>query len=162
MAITTVSVSAHGVHGAERQVFVGPAGPFDVRVRSTTAIGEVHVTVFVIESATGAQVPDATVFVAIQDADQERPLVGPEPASSIISGSNAYAATLLVEEPGAQALTGEVTSETVAGQGMFEVLVPITGPASQINWGLILVLLALVAFALWPVQKKRRQQGRGS
>ena len=157
VAIRPAVVSAHGPHEAERQVYVGSAGPFDVRVRSTTAVGEVHMTVFVTEQTTRVQVPDATVSLSLRDAVGDRPAVGPEQALSIIAGSNGYAAVLVVEESGTHVLSGRIASATVAGEGMFEARVPISRPGSQVNWGLILVLLALAVFALWPIRRRRRR-----
>ena len=159
-AVQPAAVSAHGLHGAERQVYVGPAGPFDARVRSTTAVGEVHVTVFVTERATGVQTPDAAVSVSLRDAAGERAPVGPEQASSVIVGSNAYTAVLFVEEPGVHVLTGRIVGPAAAAEGTFETRVSITRPGSGVNWGLVAVLLALAAFALWPFRRRRARSRR--
>ncbi len=161
MAAQPTVALAHGVHGSERQVYVGPAGPFEVRVRSTTAVGDVHVTVFVTEGVTGIVVPDATVMVSLRDESGELPDVGPERGVPIIAGSNGYVSVLAVEEPGARILVGQVASSGGLGNGMFEVPIPMTNADTSPNWGLVVVLLVLVAFAIWPMRRRNGKPRRG-
>ncbi len=139
-------------------MYVGPAGPFEVRVRSTTAVGDVHVTVFVTEGASGVLVPDATVMVSLRDESGESSDVGPEQGAPIIEGSNGYVSVLTVEEPGLRVLQGQIASSAVPGDGTFEVPIPITATGTGFNWGLMVVLLALVAFAVWPIRPRKRSR----
>ena len=153
--------SAHGIHRAERQVYLGPAGPFDVRVRASSAVGDVHVTVFVSETGRGAQIPDAAVLVSLRGDQAGLVDIGPETAEPIIPGSNGYLAVLTVEEPGSRVLMGLITSGSIAGSGTFEVPVPITRPGSEVNWGLIAVLAGLLGFAALPLRRKVGNSGGG-
>lgn len=70
-------------------------------------------------------------------------------------GSSSYVAALSVKEPGAWTIIGLITSETIFGEGRFEVVVPIGKPGSTVNWGLIVALVALFVFALWPIGRRQ-------
>ena len=150
-----LSVSAHGVDGTERQVLIGPVGPFEVTVRSTSSVSDVHVTVIVTERGTGVEVPDAEVLISIRAQEGWSEEIGPHQRMVNAPGSNAYVAVLSVKEPGTWTITGLITSENIFGEGRFEVAVPIGKPGSTVNWGLIVVLVALLVFALWPIGRRQ-------
>ncbi len=150
-ALGPLPVSAHGVGGTEREILVGPAGPFEVTVRSTSSVGDVHVTAIVTELGTGVGVTDAEVLISLRDQESRSKETGPHQRMANAPGSSAYVAALSVEEPGARTITGLITSETISGEGRFEVMVAIGKPGSTVNWGLIVVLVGLLVFAVWPL-----------
>ena len=157
MALLPISrVNANGPHMGTREMFTGPAGPYDIRVFATPTVGNLHMTIFVSPLGSAEAVNDATVQVSGRGPQGASQSVGPVPAVRSLTGW--YGAYLLIEEAGEWTFT--LKMESSLGKAALEIPIEVQ-ELDSINWGAAGALVFFLAVAVWLTFEWRRQKGEG-
>ena len=144
---------ANGPHVGAREVFSGPAGPYDLRVVTAPVVGTMHLTIYLARADGSDPVSDAKVQVTGRGPQGVLQTVGPAPA--IGSLTTWYSVTLPIEEAGEWMFTLAVESPLDAATVDFPVKVP---QPVGINWGVVGIGALLLALVLWFGMKTLRER----
>ena len=155
--LPVTQVSANGPHVGSRQVFSGPAGPYDLRVATAPVVGNMHLNIYVARMGGADPVTDARVQVMGQGPGAGSKIVGPMPAPGTLIGPNWYGVNLPIEEAGEWIFTLTVESSLVEATVDFPVTIQKSG---GINWGIVGAAVVVLGIAVWLALSQRRRKGR--
>ena len=151
--------AANGPHVESREVYQGPAGPYELRVLTAPVVGTLHLSIAVFDGE-GLPVPDAaSIAVSGVGPGGDSQASGPVSGVEVFASPGWYAADLPVESTGEWTLSVALTGPLGPGDATFPVEVE---AGSGTNWfvigafAIVLVLFARTAFS-W-----RRRRGRAS
>jgi hypothetical protein len=153
LILPVAQVSANGSHVGIREVFSGPAGPYDLKVVTAPMVGTMHLTVYVARTDDSNPVSDAQVQITGQGPKGALQTVGPIPA--IGSMTTLYTVDLPIKETGEWIFTLTVESSLDEATVDFPVKVP---QQDSISWVAVLIGALLLAQVLWFGMKTLRQK----
>ncbi len=148
-----VPVAANGPHAGAREVFSGAAGPYDIRVFSTHAVGNLHLSVFVTPPGSASPASDVSVEVSAERQRRSAQTAGPSPA--VRSLSDWHSTYLLVEDAGEWLLT--ITLAGPRGAAAVDIPIEVLAPEST-NWGLWGAVAFFILVAVWLIFEMRRRK----
>ena len=153
------TVAANGPHVESREVYKGPAGPYELRVLTAPVVPTLHLSIAVFDGE-GLPVPGApSVDVSGVGPQGDSQASGPVPGVEVFASPGWYAADLPVESTGEWTLSVALTGPLGPGDATFPVEVQ---SASGTNWfvigafAIVAVLFVRTAFS-W-----RKRRGRAS
>ena len=159
LGIGVEAVAANGPHVESREVYKGPAGPYELRVLTAPVVGTLHLSIAVFDGD-GLPVPAVPdVSVTGRGPEGEGQASGPVSGVEVFASPGWYAADLPVESTGEWTLSVALTGPEGPGDAEFPVEVQ---SASGTNWfvvgafAIVAVLFVRTAFS-W-----RRRRGRGT
>lgn len=158
------AVSANGPHVESREVFKGPAGPYELRVLTAPVAPTLHLSIAVFDGE-GLPVPGApSVDVAGVGPRGDSQASGPVPGVEVFASPGWYAADLPVESTGEWTLSVALTGPLGPGEAEFPVEVE---SGSGTNWfvigafAIVAVLFVRTAFSWRRRRGRARSGGRG-
>ncbi len=153
------TAAANGPHVESREVFKGPAGPYELRVLTAPVAPTLHLSIAVFDDE-GLPVPGApSVDVTGVGPEGDSQASGPVSGAEVFASPGWYAADLPVESTGEWTLSVSLTGPLGPGDATFPVDVQ---SASGTNWfvigafAIVAVLFVRTAFS-W-----RKRRGRAS
>ena len=158
------TVAANGPHVESREIYKGPAGPYELRVLTAPVVGTLHLSIAVFddEGLPVSQVPSIDVTGVGPRGDSQAS--GPVSGVEVFASPGWYAADLPVESTGEWTLSVALTGPLGAGEAEFPVEVQ---SGSGTNWfvigafGIVLVLFVRTAFSWRRRRNRASPTGRG-
>ena len=159
LGVGAEAVSANGPHVESREVYKGPAGPYELRVLTAPVVPTLHLSIAVFDDE-GLPVPRApSVDVTGSGPQGDSQASGPVSGVEVFASPGWYAADLPVESTGEWTLSVALAGPLGPGGATFPVEVQ---SGSGTNWfvigafAIVAVLFVRTAFS-W-----RRRRGRAS
>ena len=158
------TVAANGPHVESREIYKGPAGPYELRILTAPVVGTLHLSIAVFddEGLPVSQVPSIDVTGVGPRGDSQTS--GPVSGVEVFASPGWYAADLPVESTGEWTLSVALTGPLGAGEADFPVEVQ---SGSGTNWfvigafGIVLVLFVRTAFSWRRRRNRAASPGRG-
>ena len=157
-------VEANGPHVESREVFKGPAGPYELRVLTAPVTPTLHLSIAVFDDE-GLPVPEVpSIDVTGVGPRGDSQASGPVSGVEVFASPGWYAADLPVESTGEWALSVALTGPLGPGDATFPVDVQ---SGSGTNWfvigafAIVAVLFVRTAFS-WRRRRRASSSGRAS
>ena len=157
-------VAANGPHVESREVYKGPAGPYELRVLTAPVVGTLHLSIAVFDDE-GLPVPEmASIDVTGRGPRGASQASGPVSGVEVFASPGWYAADLPVESTGEWVLSVTLTGPLGQGDADFPVEVE-SGRGT--NWfvigafAIVVVLFARTAFSWRKRRSRPSPPGRG-
>ena len=152
------AASANGPHVESREVYGGPAGPYELRVLTAPLVGTLHLSIGVFDGE-GLPVPEVP-DISVTGLGPEGPsqATGPAPGVEVFASPGWYAADLPAESTGEWTVAVALTGPMGPGDAEFPVEV-VSGRGT--NWFVIgafaiVLMLAARTVLVWRRRRRRR------
>ena len=156
--LPVTQAGANGPHVGAREVFSGPAGPYELRVVTAPVVGLMHMTIFVSALGGGEPVTGAAIQVSGRGPEGASRTVGPIRATGSPSGLDWYGASLPIEESGEWMFT--VAVDGSLGEEAVEFPVRVRGSGGGTNWFIVGILAVVLTGVVWWAVSWRRSKAR--
>ena len=154
--------SANGIHPNARDVYVGPVGPYFLRVTTAPIVGNMHFVVFLAQPDEVQPVGGAEISLWGRSTGEEFQTAGPVAGVPSLDGPNLYTVDIPVDVIGPWLFSVNVNSPL--GEG--SVNIPLTvARRGSINLGIVgillvvVVLVGLIALSWGRKRRRRRRSG---
>ncbi len=151
---------ANGAHVGSLKVFSGPVGPYEATVQTVPVVGDMHLSIYLVQASSGSLAVDATVQVSGRGPRGESGLVSQTSAAATVVQPNLYGVVLAIEDAGEWVFTLEV--DGLLGKATVDFPVDVQPPAG-INGaviGALVVLAGLVAWLAFARGRGRRRRAK--
>lgn len=150
------TAAANGPHVESREVYKGPAGPYELRVLTAPVVGTLHLSIAVFDGE-GLPVPAVPdVSVTGRGPEGASQATGPVPGVEVFASPGWYAADLPAESTGEWTVSVALTGPMGPGDAEFPVEV-VSGRGT--NWfviGAFAIVLMLAARTALSWRRRRR------
>ena len=153
-------VRANGVHVRSEEVFAGPVGSYEVQVLTNPVVGNLHLTISVLQQDGNLPADHPLVRVLArgpEGPDGRTQIVGPKVARGSLAGPNWYAVDMSVNETGSWLFNLTVDGPMGEEAADFRVEIRESG---GVNWLVIGVVAFLLAAAFGYFTWKRVRVGK--